>query len=70
MIIGNVVAIAQTDQAHACLLDDRQHGLHAHGISRRRPVRYSAAMFYAITYVITTLVGFGIVLVLTQGLRG
>ena len=47
---------ADQPQAHARVLDDRQHGLHAAGLPRRHDRNgYSAAMFYTFAYVLMTL---------------
>ena len=61
-------------QAHARLFGDLAHGLHAARLARRRGRRqplsasnaYSAAMFYAIIYVLMSLGAFGIVLALSR----
>ncbi len=67
MIIGNVVAIAQTSIKRMLAYSTIANmGYMLMGFLAADLYGYSAAMFYAITYVITTLVGFGIVLVLTR----
>ncbi len=63
-------------EAHAGLLDHFADGLHAAGpaVRRRMPAAtptaaasaYSSAMFYAITYVLTTLGTFGVIMLLSR----
>ena len=66
--IGNLVAIAQTQpQAHARVLDDLARRLHpARHSGRHRPKAIRASMFYTLSYVITTVGSFGMILLLSR----
>jgi NADH-quinone oxidoreductase subunit N len=65
---------AEQPEAHAGLLDHLADGLHAAGPGGRRRTTgtynaqyaYSASMFYIVTYVLTTLASFGIILLLAR----
>jgi NADH-quinone oxidoreductase subunit N len=67
MILGNVVAIAQSSIKRMLAYSTIANmGYMLMGFITADQWGYSAAMFYAITYVITTMAGFGIVLLLTR----
>lgn len=67
MVIGNVVAIAQTNIKRMLAYSTIAHmGFLFLGILSGSTEGYSAAMFYAITYAIMGLGGFGIVLLLSR----
>ena len=67
MIVGNVVAIAQTNIKRMLAYSTIANmGFMLMGFLTANVNGYSAAMFYTITYVLTTLVGFGIVLLLSR----
>jgi NADH-quinone oxidoreductase subunit N len=67
MIVGNVVAIAQTNIKRMLAYSTIGNmGFMLMGFLTANVNGYSAAMFYTITYVLTTLVGFGIVLLLSR----
>ena len=72
MILGNVVAIAQTNIKRMLAYSTIANmGFMLMGFLAAGLDGFSAAMFYAITYVLTTLAGFGIVLLLlARRLRG
>ncbi|MBX2839893.1 MAG: NADH-quinone oxidoreductase subunit NuoN [Gammaproteobacteria bacterium] len=68
MIVGNLVAIAQTNIKRMLGYSTISHvGFLLLGIISADAAGYSAAMFYAITYAFTTLAAFGVVLVLSRG---
>jgi len=63
MIIGNVVAIAQTNIKRMLAYSTISHvGFILLGVLAGNPAGYQAAMFYTLTYVIMTTGSFGIVL--------
>ena len=67
MILGNVVAIAQTNIKRMLAYSTIANmGFMLMGFLAANNDGYSAAMFYMVTYVLTTLVGFGIVLLLSR----
>jgi NADH-quinone oxidoreductase subunit N len=67
MILGNVVAIAQTNIKRMLAYSTIANmGFMLMGFLAAGLDGFSAAMFYAITYVLTTLAGFGIVLLLSR----
>ncbi|WP_174875939.1 NADH-quinone oxidoreductase subunit NuoN [Vogesella oryzae] len=67
MAIGNITAIAQTNLKRMLAYSTISHmGFLLLGLIAGTPEGYSAAMFYAIVYVLTTLVGFGILLGLSR----
>jgi NADH-quinone oxidoreductase subunit N len=67
MIVGNLVAIAQTNIKRMLAYSTIANmGFMLIGFLTANVNGYSAAMFYTITYVLTTLVGFGIVLLLSR----
>ncbi|MEP6997442.1 MAG: NADH-quinone oxidoreductase subunit NuoN [Betaproteobacteria bacterium] len=67
MIVGNVVAIAQTNIKRMLAYSTIANmGYMLMGFLAANINGYSAAMFYTITYVMTTLVSFGIVLLLSR----
>jgi NADH-quinone oxidoreductase subunit N len=67
MILGNVVAIAQTNIKRMLAYSTIANmGFMLMGFLTANNDGYSAAMFYMVTYVLTTLVGFGIVLLLSR----
>jgi len=67
MAIGNITAIAQTNLKRMLAYSTISHmGFLLLGLIAGNPEGYSAAMFYAIVYVLTTLVGFGILLGLSR----
>jgi len=68
MIVGNLVAIAQTNVKRMLAYSTISHvGFLLMGIVGAGPAGYSAAMFYAITYAFTTLAAFGVLLALSRG---
>lgn len=68
MIVGNLVAIAQTNIKRMLAYSTISHvGFLLMGIISADSIGYSAAMFYAITYAFTTLAAFGVILVLSRG---
>ncbi len=68
MIFGNVIAIAQTNIKRMLAYSTIANmGFMLMGFLAANINGYSAAMFYTITYVLTTLVGFGMVLLLSRG---
>ena len=68
MIVGNLVAIAQTNIKRMLAYSTISHvGFMLLGIISAESAGYSAAMFYAITYAFTTLAAFGVLLVLSRG---
>ena len=67
MIVGNVVAIAQSNVKRMLAYSTIANmGYMLMGFLTANVNGYSAAMFYTLTYVLTTLVGFGIVLLLSR----
>jgi NADH-quinone oxidoreductase subunit N len=67
MILGNVVAIAQTNVKRMLAYSTIANmGFMLMGFLAADLNGYSAAMFYAITYVLTSLAAFGVVLLLTR----
>jgi NADH-quinone oxidoreductase subunit N len=67
MILGNVVAIAQTSIKRMLAYSTIANmGFMLMGFLTANSDGYSAAMFYMVAYVLTTLVGFGIVLLLSR----
>jgi NADH-quinone oxidoreductase subunit N len=67
MILGNVVAIAQTSMKRMLAYSTIANmGYMLLGFLTADLNGYSAAMFYVITYVLTTLAGFGVLLLLTR----
>jgi NADH-quinone oxidoreductase subunit N len=67
MVLGNVVAIAQTSVKRMLAYSTIANmGFMLLGFLGATNDGYSAAMFYTITYVLTTLTGFGIVLLLSR----
>ena len=53
-------------QAHAGVLDHLAHGLSGAGHSGRHPAGLSASLFYAVVYVLMSLAGFGVLLLLSR----
>jgi len=67
MILGNVIAIAQTNIKRMLAYSTIANmGFMLMGFLAADLNGYSAAMFYAITYVLTSLAAFGVVLLLTR----
>jgi NADH-quinone oxidoreductase subunit N len=67
MIFGNVIAIAQTNIKRMLAYSTIANmGFMLMGFLAASVNGYSAAMFYTVTYVLTTLVGFGLVLLLSR----
>ena len=67
MIVGNVIAIAQTNVKRMLAYSTIANmGFMLMGFLTASVNGYSAAMFYTVTYVLTTLVGFGMVLLLSR----
>src|SRR5438477_2369283 len=67
MVLGNVVAIAQSNIKRMLAYSTIANmGFMLMGFLTADLNGYSAAMFYTITYVLTTLAGFGIVLLLSR----
>ena len=67
MILGNVIAIAQTNVKRMLAYSTIANmGFMLMGFLAADLNGYSAAMFYAITYVLTSLAAFGVVLLLTR----
>jgi NADH-quinone oxidoreductase subunit N len=63
MIVGNVVAIAQTNIKRLLAYSAISHvGFILLGVLAANPAGYRAAMFYTLTYVIMTTAAFGVVL--------
>jgi len=68
MIVGNLLAIAQTNIKRMLAYSTISHvGFLLLGIIAANPAGYSASMFYAITYAFTTLAAFGVLLALSRG---
>jgi NADH-quinone oxidoreductase subunit N len=67
MIVGNVVAIAQSNIKRMLAYSAISHvGFILLGVLAGNPAGYRAAMFYTLTYVIMTTVAFGVVLWLSR----
>lgn len=67
MILGNVIAIAQANIKRMLAYSTIANmGFVLMGFLAATGDGYSAAMFYAVTYVLTTLVAFGVVLLLSR----
>ena len=67
MILGNVVAIAQTSMKRMLAYSSIANmGYMLMGFLAANPSGYSAAMFYAIAYVLTTLASFGMIMLLSR----
>ena len=67
LILGNVVAIAQTNIKRMLAYSTISHvGFILLGLLAGTSLGYASAMFYAITYAITALGAFGIILLLTR----
>lgn len=67
LIIGNVIAIAQTNIKRMLAYSTISHvGFILLGFIAVNPDGYSAAMFYTITYAITAVAAFGIVILLSR----
>ena len=67
MIIGNVIAIAQTNLKRMLAYSTISHvGFIMLGILAGNPEGYSAAMFYTLVYALMSLGGFGIVMLLAR----
>jgi len=67
MIVGNLVAIAQTNIKRMLAYSTISHvGFLLMGIVGASSIGYSAAMFYAIVYAFTTLAAFGVLLALSR----
>ena len=68
MIVGNLVAIAQTNIKRMLAYSTISHvGFLLMGIVGATAAGYSAAMFYAIVYAVTTLAAFGVLLAMSRG---
>jgi len=68
MIVGNLLAIAQTNIKRMLAYSTISHvGFLLLGIIAASPEGYSGSMFYAITYAFTTLAAFGVLLALSRG---
>jgi len=67
MVLGNVVAIAQTNIKRMLAYSSIANmGFMLMGFLAANPTGYSAAMFYAIAYVLTSLASFGMVMLLSR----
>jgi len=67
MLLGNIIAIAQTSIKRMLAYSTIANmGFMLMGFLGATSDAYSAAMFYTVTYVLTTLVGFGVVLLLSR----
>ncbi|MEM7292834.1 MAG: NADH-quinone oxidoreductase subunit NuoN [Pseudomonadota bacterium] len=67
LAVGNVVAIAQTNIKRMLAYSTVSHvGFLLLGVLSGNAEGYAAAMFYAITYAITTAAGFGVLLLLSR----
>jgi NADH-quinone oxidoreductase subunit N len=67
MLIGNVVAIAQTNLKRMLAYSTISHvGFILLGILAGKPEGYQASMFYTLAYVITTVGSFGMILLLSR----
>ncbi|WP_035053486.1 NADH-quinone oxidoreductase subunit NuoN [Andreprevotia chitinilytica] len=72
LVIGNLTAIAQTNIKRMFAYSTISHmGFLLLGILVANPIGYSAAFFYAFTYVLTAAAGFGLVMLLSrEGFEG
>ena len=67
LVIGNVVAIAQTNLKRMLAYSTISHmGFLLLGLLNATPSGYAAAMFYAISYAIMTTAAFGVILLLAR----
>src|SRR5437660_11934970 len=67
MLFGNIIAIAQSSIKRMLAYSTIANmGFMLMGFLGATSDAYSAAMFYTVTYVLTTLVGFGVVLLLSR----
>jgi len=67
MVFGNVVAIAQTNIKRMLAYSSIANmGFMLMGFLAANPTGYSAAMFYAIAYVLTSLASFGMIMLLAR----
>jgi len=67
MVLGNVVAIAQTNIKRMLAYSSIENmGFMLMGFLAANPTGYSAAMFYAVTYVLTSLASFGMIMLLSR----
>lgn len=67
LIVGNLLAIAQQNIKRMLAYSTISHvGFLLLGMVAANPEGYSAAMFYSITYALTTLAAFGVLLVLSK----
>jgi NADH-quinone oxidoreductase subunit N len=67
MVLGNVVAIAQTNIKRMLAYSSIANmGFMLMGFLAANPNGYSAAMFYAIAYVLTSLASFGMIMLLSR----
>jgi len=67
LVVGNLLAIAQRNIKRMLAYSTISHvGFLLLGMVAADPEGYSAAMFYAITYAMTTLAAFGVLLVLSR----
>jgi len=67
LVIGNVVAIAQTNLKRMLAYSTISHvGFLLLGLANGTPAGYAAAMFYAIAYAIMTTAAFGAILLLAR----
>ena len=67
MIIGNVIAIAQTNLKRLLAYSTISHvGFIMLGLLAGNQEGYSAAMFYTLTYALMSLGGFGVIILLTR----
>jgi len=67
MALGNVIAVAQTNIKRMLAYSTISHvGFIMMGILAGTPEGYSASMFYAIIYAVTSLGGFGIIILLSR----
>ena len=67
MVLGNVVAIAQTSMKRMLAYSSIANmGFMLMGFLAANPNGYSAAMFYAVAYVLTSLASFGMIMLLSR----
>jgi NADH-quinone oxidoreductase subunit N len=67
MVLGNVVAIAQTNIKRMLAYSSIANmGFMLMGFLAANPTGYSAAMFYAVAYVLTSLASFGMIMLLSR----
>ena len=67
LVVGNLAAIMQTNIKRMLAYSTISHmGFMLIGILAATPAGYSAAMFYAITYMLMALAGFGVLLALSR----